>query len=240
MAEKKYYWLKMTDQFFEDKAIKKLRKIAGGDTYTIIYLKMLLTAIKQGNKMYFEGIEDDFMEELALELDEDTDNVKVTVSYLKSKGLIEVLGADEILLTQCAEMVGSETDAARRKRLQRDRERNRAIGSDPVPALEEKGMGKTIRWSMKDLAGCVQRGQMPLSQLPGILRDFENSAAETLRRTGADHVLYAVKIYNTEDELTAVQFYMNPMSDEEFSKVAGKGRGTMIYALHSRKVKVAG
>lgn len=124
MAEKKYYWLKMTDQFFEDKAIKKLRKIAGGDTYTIIYLKMLLTAIKQGNKMYFEGIEDDFMEELALELDEDTDNVKVTVSYLKSKGLIEVLGADEILLTQCAEMVGSETDAARRKRLQRDRQRN--------------------------------------------------------------------------------------------------------------------
>lgn len=49
-----------------------------------------------------------------------------------------MLGADEILLTQCAEMVGSETDAARRKRLQRDRERNRAIGSDPVPALEEK------------------------------------------------------------------------------------------------------
>ena len=82
MAEKKYYWLKMTDQFFEDKAIKKLRKIAGGDTYTIIYLKMLLTAIKQGNKMYFEGIEDDFMEELALELDEDTDNVKVTLLHI--------------------------------------------------------------------------------------------------------------------------------------------------------------
>ena len=54
MAEKKYYWLKMTDQFFEDKAIKKLRKIAGGDTYTIIYLKMLLTAIKQGNSKLSE------------------------------------------------------------------------------------------------------------------------------------------------------------------------------------------
>ena len=85
MAEKKYYWLKMTDQFFEDKAIKKLRKIAGGDTYTIIYLKMLLTAIKQGNKMYFEGIEDDFMEELALELDEDTDNVKVSEEEFTAK-----------------------------------------------------------------------------------------------------------------------------------------------------------
>lgn len=136
MAEKKYYWLKMTDQFFEDKAIKKLRKIAGGDTYTIIYLKMLLTAIKQGNKMYFEGIEDDFMEELALELDEDTDNVKVTVSYLKSKGLIEVLGADEILLTQCAEMVGSETDAARRKRKQRNLERLAGEKRAALPAKE--------------------------------------------------------------------------------------------------------
>lgn len=149
MSEKKYYWLKMTDQFFEDKAIKKLRKIAGGDTYTVIYLKMLLTAIKQGNKMYFEGVEDNFMEELALELNEDADNVKVTVSYLKSKGLIEVLGTDEILLTQCAEMVGSETDAARRKRLQRDRERNRSLVAAEVPALEEKAPKKKAENTMQ-------------------------------------------------------------------------------------------
>ena len=106
------------------------------------------------------------------------------------------------------------------------------LGSDLV--------GKMIRWSMKDPAGCIQRGQMSLSQLPGILLSFENSAAETLRRTGSDHVLYAVKIYNAADELTAVQFYMNPMSDEEFHKLAGRGRGTMVYALHNRKVKVAG
>lgn len=96
---------------------------------------------------------------------------------------------------------------------------------------------KDIKWSMKDSTGCVQRGKLPLSQLPGILLSFENSAAETLRRTGADHVLYAVKIYNSVDELMAVQFYMNPMSDEEFYKMVGKGRSTLIYALHSRKGK---
>lgn len=94
-------------------------------------------------------------------------------------------------------------------------------------------MGKMIRWSMKDPAGCIQRGQMSLSQLPGILLSFENSAAETLRRTGSDHVLYAVKIYNAADELTAVQFYMNPMSDEEFHKLAGRGRGTMVYGEYT-------
>lgn len=136
MAEKRYYWLKLTEQFFKDKPMKKLRKIAGGDTYTIIYLKMLLRAITQGNKLYFEGVESNFIDELALDLDEEPDNVSVTISYLKSKGLLkEVVGADEVELPQCEEMVGTETDAARRKRLQRERERQREIHGNTQPSL---------------------------------------------------------------------------------------------------------
>lgn len=57
---KRYYWLKLPDGFFRQKAIKKLRKIAGGDTYTIIYLKMLLVAMKQDGRLYFEGVEATF------------------------------------------------------------------------------------------------------------------------------------------------------------------------------------
>lgn len=120
---KRYFWLKLKEEFFEDKTIKKLRKIAGGDTYTIIYLKMLLLAIKQENKLYFEGVEENLAGELALELNEEEDNVSVTISYLKSKGLLEVVSEDEFLLPQCEEMVGSETDAARRQRLSRGRKK---------------------------------------------------------------------------------------------------------------------
>ena len=40
MAERRFYWLKLPEGFFRQKEIKKLRQIAGGDTYTIIYLKM--------------------------------------------------------------------------------------------------------------------------------------------------------------------------------------------------------
>ena len=57
MAEsKKYYWLKLPKDFFEDRAIKKLRSIAGGDTYTIIYLKMLLRTLEDDGKFVYEGI----------------------------------------------------------------------------------------------------------------------------------------------------------------------------------------
>lgn len=69
---KKYYWLRLKDDWFNSKVIKKLRKIAGGDTYTIIYLKMQLLSLKNEGKLYYEGVEDSFEEELALDLDEDT------------------------------------------------------------------------------------------------------------------------------------------------------------------------
>ena len=113
---KRYYWLKLPDDFFRQKPIKKLRKIAGGDTYTVIYLKMLLVAIKQDCRLYFDGVEEDFCTELALDLDEDLENVKVTVSFLQAQGLMVIDRDTEYVLTECDKMVGSETASTRRSR----------------------------------------------------------------------------------------------------------------------------
>ena len=118
---RKYYWLKLSDDFFKDKTIKKLRKIAGGDTYTIIYLKMLLKAIRQENKLFFEGIEENFADELALDLEEDEENVKVTLSFLQKRGLLQLVDETEYYLTEGAKMTGSETESAARMRLMRER-----------------------------------------------------------------------------------------------------------------------
>ena len=77
MAEKRYYWLKFKEDFFDFKGVKKLRKLAGGDTYVIIYLKMLLRSLKTDGILEYTGIEKDFASELALDLDEDPENVSV-------------------------------------------------------------------------------------------------------------------------------------------------------------------
>lgn len=116
---KKYYWLKLKDDFFDKKEIKRLRRMAGGDTYTIIYLKMLLLSLKEDGNLYFDDIGDNFVDEISLEIDEDMDNVKMTLSYLQSKGLLEIVSDNEYHLSHLLEMVGSETDKAeimRRKR----------------------------------------------------------------------------------------------------------------------------
>lgn len=119
MSNKKYYWLKLKDDFFRQKEIKKLRKIAGGDTYTVIYLKMLLLAIKNDNRLYFEGVEECFADELALELDEDVDNVRVTLAFLQTQRLIEMINEDEYSLLQCETMTGVESASAERVRKHR-------------------------------------------------------------------------------------------------------------------------
>ena len=120
MAEaKRYYWLKLGEDFFRQKEIKKLRRIAGGDTFTIIYLKMLLRAMKDDGRLYFEGVESDFSKELALDIDEDDENVAVTVQFLLANGILIQHTVSEFELTTNKEMTGSECDAARRMRKMR-------------------------------------------------------------------------------------------------------------------------
>lgn len=120
---KKYYWLKLKDDWFNSKVIKKLRKIAGGDTYTIIYLKMLLLSLKNEGKLYYEGVEETFEKELALELDEDIENVNVTISFLQNCNLLEIIDADEYMLTEIPASIGSESESAQRVRKCRDNKR---------------------------------------------------------------------------------------------------------------------
>lgn len=117
--EKKYFWLKLREDFFRDKRIKKLRRIAGGDTYTIIYLKMQLLSLKESGLLLYEGVEETFAEELAIELDEDVENVTVTLNYLFRYGLLEEIDGERFLLPEAAKNIGKEGSSAERVRRHR-------------------------------------------------------------------------------------------------------------------------
>ena len=116
MAEKRYFWLKLYDDFFTSKRIKKLRSIAGGDTYTIIYLKMQLKALKTDGFLYFDGVMNDFAEELALDLDEKADDVRITIQFLLSVGLLETNNEEAYRLTYMDKVIGSESASTQRSR----------------------------------------------------------------------------------------------------------------------------
>lgn len=141
MAEKRYYWLKLKEDYFNSPKIKKLRKIAGGDTFTIIYLKMQLLSIRNEGVISFEGIEPTFEEELALKLDEEVEDVKLTLAYLNAQGLYEINDNNECFLIEASNNIGSEGQSAERKRQFDARKKEKALlSNDSVTDTERSSL----------------------------------------------------------------------------------------------------
>lgn len=119
---KRYFWIKFQMDFFANPVVKKMRKMAGGDTFTLIYIKLELLSVPHGGFIRLSGVEDDYCEELSLLIDEDKDNIQVTCMYLLKYGLLEIVDGHTLFLPAAAENIGSESDSARRMRKLRERE----------------------------------------------------------------------------------------------------------------------
>ena len=129
-TKKRFWWLKLRDTFFDDVKIKKLRRLAGGDTFTIIYLKMQLLSLRNGGVLVYESVEDSFVEELALTLDEAPENVQLALAYLERQKRIERINDTDYMLPAAVENIGSETDAAERMRNMRGRQAGALPGNN--------------------------------------------------------------------------------------------------------------
>lgn len=164
MAEpKRYYWLRLHKDFFQKKEIKRLRRVAGGDTYTIIYLKMLLRSIIDGGKLYFDGYEDTFVSELALDIDEDEQNVQITVNYLLKNGLLIECENDEYYLPEANNNTGSETAAASRMRKLRDKSKGlecnnvTPLSNNVTPMLQECSQSLQTCYGEKEIEKEIEK-----------------------------------------------------------------------------------
>ena len=77
---------------------------------------MQLKAIKSGGILKWTGLEEDFASELALDLDEEIDNVKITLNYQLSCVLAETSDGTNFFFPYAVANTGSETSAAKRMR----------------------------------------------------------------------------------------------------------------------------
>lgn len=121
---KRYYWLRLQDDFFRSKRIKKLRKMDEGDKMVIIYLKMQLMSLQDDGILTYTGVEESFEEELALDIDEEVEDVKKAVSFLRKHELLEEIDKHTYELPYTKANIGSETDAAARMRKLRAKKRH--------------------------------------------------------------------------------------------------------------------
>lgn len=89
-----------------------------------------------------------------------------------------------------------------------------------------------VRWSQWADGGMIGMGQMPRSSVGFNIREFEEEAKKLLKKTGADHVVYAIKHFDDGGDLEEVRFYQQPMDEEEFERTVAKMPGVQVYALH--------
>lgn len=115
-TKKRYYWLKLREDFFSQVSIRLLRKMPEGATMVIIYLELLLLSIQNDGYIYAEGICDSLEEELALALDEDVVKIKLALGVLEKAKLLERGEDYDARMTHYPEMVGSEAASTRRVR----------------------------------------------------------------------------------------------------------------------------
>ena len=142
LNEKRFFWLKLDRHFFGNGRVKKLRKLAGGDTYTIIYLKMLLLSVEYNGVLIYEGIEDEFYKEIALKLDEKEPDCQITINYLLAQGLLVETQDQNFHFPDIIGMIGSETKNnvyKRQKRLEKFQPNSNQIPklSNQIPIEKE-------------------------------------------------------------------------------------------------------
>ena len=88
---------------------------------------MQLLSLKDGGVLKYEGTEDNLAEQLALEIDEDVDNIQVTLQFLIANKLIETIDNENYLLTKAQECIGKEGSSAERMRRLRERKKQSSL-----------------------------------------------------------------------------------------------------------------
>lgn len=126
---KRYYWLKLKEDFFQDEIIEWLEEQENGKDYVLFYLKLCLKSLKN-NGVLIRQVGDMFIpydiKKLAEITKTSVDTVIVALKVLTETGLIEVQENGELYLTQLRSMVGSESasPAAIKKRAYREKVKN--------------------------------------------------------------------------------------------------------------------
>lgn len=117
MDGKRYYWLKLRKDFFQQHQMKVLKSLPNGRVYALIYLELLAESTSHEGKLRFSEMLPYDVVTLAAVIDEDKDILEAAITNLERLGMLEILDDQTIFLTDIQTMIGSESGQTMRKNL---------------------------------------------------------------------------------------------------------------------------
>ena len=132
---KRYYWLKISEHFFDDDNIKWLESQENGIEYVYFWIKLLLKCLKNKDSGEYGMLR--FTERIPY--DDNTlskftntpiDTVRIAMKLFQELGMLEILENKTIYIEAVNKMIGKETDAADRMRKMRNKVENKLLRDD--------------------------------------------------------------------------------------------------------------
>ena len=230
---KKYYWLKLKEDFFDDDAISWLEEQPKGKEYALYYLKLCLKSLKtDGILIRTVGtmLVPYDMKKLSEITKTEFDTVVVAMELMKNIGLVEILENGEIFLPGLHQMVGSESQWAKYKKKNGKLE-NFQQDSNGVPKnLQTENRDKEIEKEIENNIIVAPSGNGADESQDDIqekypVGDFEYQCVDILVRSCVA-VFPNSKVPKTEDEKKkwAVEI-------ERMKRLDGRGEADIVEAL---------
>lgn len=188
---KRFYWLKLKENFFEEDTISWLEEQENGKEYCLFYLKLCLKSLKTDGiliRNVGELLVPYDIKKLAEMTHTDIDTARVSMEIFEKIGLIQILENGEIYLTQLENMVGSETTKAetmRRLRSQKKIDGNIVTKMLPRERVRErdKEIEKDIEIELEDKIrhkfGTYGRIHLTDKQYQKLIEDFSKEVVDT-------------------------------------------------------------
>ena len=141
---RKYYYLKLKEDFFESDEAVVLESMPDGYIYSNILLKLYLRSLKNNGYLMFNNIIPYNSQMLASITRHQVGTIEKAVKIFKDLQLIDILDNGAIYMTNIQNFVGKSSTDADRKRLERDK--NKTIGhlSEKCPPEIEIEIEKDI------------------------------------------------------------------------------------------------
>ena len=160
MSDKKYYWLKLPKDFFKRHDIKYIESLPDGHRIVLVYLQLMVESIDHDGELRFSPKIPYSEEMLASVLGIDIEILKTAMKVLKELELVKISKTGTIIIEKVKNMVGFETEWARKKKEYRERlkqgqtednlETKSGQSQDNVLPLSDKSKSKSKSKSIKE------------------------------------------------------------------------------------------
>lgn len=180
---KKYYYMKLKDNFFDSEEMKLLESMPSGVEYQNLYLKMCLLSLKSNGALLFKEIMPYDMQMIATVTRIKIDVVKNAIEMFQKIGLVSIVDSETIYMSDIQSLVGRSSTEADRIAAYRERTKSVQMYGNSTPELEIRVRDKSLELDTENTKSHSPKGadETSLVSLPS-----KTTTKKEPKRTGEE------------------------------------------------------